>query len=101
MLDLHEGVAAIFAEASRSDVMDYDHLRFDSPTARNLTFEASYIAEARLAEGITRWSCASCGQEVELRPGFKRPIHMGSVRDWGEACRRLNDQRRDVQETRQ
>ncbi len=86
MIDLHEGVAEIFAEARRDDAFDgeaYDigGLRFDSDTARSLTYEASYIAAARQAEGIQRWRCPTCGEEVERRPGVRVAFHMGNLRE--------------------
>jgi hypothetical protein len=79
MIDLHEGVASLFEEAGEHATLD--DLRLDNYTAKNLTFEASWIAEARLASGIQRWVCPNCGGEIELRLGYARPIHMGNRRD--------------------
>jgi hypothetical protein len=96
VIDLHEGVAEIFAAAQQDDGVDHGDLRFDSDTARSLTYEAAFIAQARLAEGVTRWRCATCGEEVEQRPGVRVAFHMGNLRD--SNCGR-REAPRDFQET--
>lgn len=89
MIDLHEGVAAIFEEANAESRMDYDELRFDNETASNLTYEASWLAQARLAEGVRRWRCENCGGEIELRPGCACAIHLGPPAELPLGCRRV------------
>jgi hypothetical protein len=81
--DLEEGIPTLFDEARRDGAFDNEAIRagslsLDTRTVRDFAHEANYIAEARLAPGITRWHCPNCGEEMELRPGLTRPIHMGA-----------------------
>jgi predicted RNA-binding Zn-ribbon protein involved in translation (DUF1610 family) len=75
--DLEESIPALFDELRRDGANDYGSLRIDTWTSRDFAHEANYIAAARLAPGITRWHCPNCGEEMESRPGSRRPIHMG------------------------
>jgi hypothetical protein len=100
MIDLHEGVAALFEEAGQHATLD--DLRLDNYTAKNLNFEASWIEEARLAPGIRRWPCPNCGSEVELRLGSTRPVHMGRRGEgscfWAEVREGHGEDKRGPQE---
>jgi hypothetical protein len=91
MIDLHNGVVEVFAEAQRDDAVDWDAIRarglsFDSETVRSFAHEANYIAAARCAPGINRWFCPNCGEEVETRPGSSRPLHMGTQKEIALDC---------------
>jgi hypothetical protein len=75
VIDLHEGVAEIFADAGER----YDHdLRFDTELATSLRYEAAWIIEADLAPVVRRWRCTRCGTWIILRPGARLAVHLGS-----------------------
>lgn len=85
MLDLEEGIAAIFQEAQDLDKtpvqLQFAHgLSLDTRLARDLSHEAQFIIAARSAPGIERWRCTHCGEEIEKRPGTDHVFHMGRER---------------------
>jgi hypothetical protein len=80
--DLEESIPALFDELRRDGAFDSESaLRLDTWTSRAFAHEANYIAAARCAPGIRRWRCTDCGEEIEMRPGLVRPIHMGRPKD--------------------
>jgi hypothetical protein len=75
---LREEVAEIFSESERPGLSDFDgsNLAVDNETARGLTYESSWLAQAANAPA-ERWACPHCGGVVELKAGMKHPVHMG------------------------
>jgi hypothetical protein len=78
MLDLHEGVLEIFEERQGAATdRDFQSLRLDNYTARDVRYEVAWLEEARIAPGCVSFRCAHCGGEVVTKPGSARLFHMG------------------------